>query len=307
MNGDVKRALFAVRDGVVDEMGNLATPAGAGPDWDAARDFYRQWREDFHEPTGPSGSGSPVAQALNAVDPSNIRKPFILKQTAIGNRGLDTLRKYAQFGGDKVADRASAIINRQQEFARLKPEKPKAIPAPPKEVRPPKPVEAELETLKPPTREDLVMAKRRALRETAISWGKLHTYDLGILAGSVLRAFTGNWSDLLLDPAFVSIRKSFGRAISRSEVRNWLIQPTPEEIELINRLPEMLKQDLKEDMLEFVRKERSAGRPLKLGLPVQAFLGVTRQQKKPGEQLQDLRAIQERHSSNPAMPIGPQE
>jgi len=317
MNGDVKRALFSVRDQVVDEMGNLAVPAGAGPDWDAARDFYRQWKEDFHEPTGPSGSGSPVAQALNAVDPENIRKPFISKQSTIGNRGVDTLRKYGQFGGTQVADKAAKLVANESEFSSLKPKTAKPLPERPKAIPKPKDVEAEFKEVKPPTAEDLTTAKRRKLREAAVSWGKFHTYDLGILANSVIgAALFQRWEPLIADPLFVAVRKSAGRVISISRLREWIAKPLPEELSALERLPEELKDDARQTIKKQIAEHKirpvasavqqflsgagkGAGKVLRGGA-----LGAGR--KSPGQQIKDLRAIQESHGSNPALPVGPE-
>jgi len=303
MNGDVKRALFSVRDQVVDEMGNLAVPAGAGPDWDAARDFYRQWKEDFHEPAGPSGSGSPVAQALNAVDPSNIRKPFTSKQSAIGNRGVDTLRKYGQFGGTQVADKAAKLVASESELSNLKPKTAKPLPERPKAIPKPKDVEAEFKEVKPPTAEDLTTAKRRRLREAAVSWGKFHTYDLGILANSVIgAALFQRWEPLIADPLFVAVRKSAGRVISIPRLREWIAKPLPEELSALERLPEELKDDARQTIKKQI--DRNKITPVAPGL--KAFLAGTAVRKKPGEQIKDIRAIQENYGSNPALPVGPE-
>src|SRR5437868_2567917 len=243
INGDVKRALFSVRDGVVDEMGKMAVPAGAGPDWDAARDFYRQWREDFHEPTGPSGSGSPVAQALNAVDPANIRKPFVAKQSTLGNRGVDTLRKYTQFGGHQIADKAARVVANEGELSGLKPKTHKPLPGAPKTPPRPEPVKTKLPEEPPaPTAEDVKELKQRKLRETAVSWGKFHTYDLGILTGAALSPiFHGSWLPRIADPAFVGERQSFGKILSKPAIRDWIARSLPEELGVPDRVPVVFK------------------------------------------------------------------
>jgi hypothetical protein len=307
MNGDLKRGLFQLRDAVVDEMGNLAVPKGAGPDWDAARDFYRQWKEDFHEPTGPSGSGSPVAQALNAVDPANIRKPFTSKQTSIGNRGVDTLKKYAQFGGAQIADKASKLVSSDNELGNLKPKAKKPIPERPRPVAKPKPVEAKLaEKPAAPTAEDVSALKRKKIRDAAVSWGKFHTYDLGILANSVIgAALFGRWEPLIADPLFVAVRKSAAIPLKSAAVREWIARPLPEELQALQGMPDELKADARKVINKAI--DENGTRDINPGL--KAFLAGTRvsgQSKPPGEQLKDLRSIQERHGSNPSIPIGPE-
>jgi hypothetical protein len=315
MNGDLKRGLFQLRDTVVDEMGKLLQQPGQSPtavqDWQAARNFYRQFKEDFHEPIGPSGSGSPVAQALDAVDPDRIRKPFSNTESNVGNRGTATLRKYAQFGGDKVADRVRSILDRQQEYDKLpKTYTPKPLPKRP-EIPKAEIKTAELENPpKQPAGEDIRAEKMKRLRDTAVSWGKLHTYDLGILASSALGPlFYGRWAPLLADPAFVAIRKSFGRILSSEAVRNWLANPLPEELNALNRLPEDLKDDARQGIREYVNKQHP--RP-KLDRRLQVFLeggaiSSTRKEKPAGQQIRDLQRIQERYSHNPNLPTGDTE
>jgi len=278
--------------------------------WQDAKDFYRQWREDFHEPTGPSGSGSPVAQAFNAVDPENIRKPFISKQTTIGNRGVDTLRKYSQFGGNQVADRAAGVVARDQELSGIKPKENKPLPQRPKPVPKPADVEAEFEEVKPLTAQDLRSLKMRKLRETTVSWSKFHTYDLGILASSAVGGLLlGKWEGLIVDPAFVAARKSFGRLISRDAARAWLAQPLPEEIAALERLPEEMKDDVRGTLRTFVKQEKIAtvAKPIKdflVGKPPSPRAATAVGRRKPGEQLSDIEAIQQKYGSNPAMPYG---
>jgi hypothetical protein len=104
MNGDLKRALYSVREGVVDAMGTAAEANGAGAEWAEARDFWRNYKQDFHEPTGPSGSGSPVAQALDAVDPKNIRQPFLRTQATTGNRATRDPEKVSPARRDRSRD-----------------------------------------------------------------------------------------------------------------------------------------------------------------------------------------------------------
>jgi hypothetical protein len=309
MNGDLKRALFQVRNSVVEQMGEMADEAGAGEEWEQANDFWKQWREDFHEPTGPSGSGSPVAKALDAVDPEAVRKPFSKVQSNIGNRGIDILSRYRQFGGDQVAARVRNILERQQESDKHpKTYTPKPLPKPPAlprgEMKTP-----ELEKPpKQPSAQDIRAEKLRRLRNAAVSWGQLHTYDLGILASSALGPlFYGRWAPLLADPAFVAIRKSFGRILSSDAVRNWLAHPLPEELDAINHLPGELKDDARQAIKEYVNKQHP--RP-KLDRRVQVFLeggaiNSTRKERPAGQQIRDLRRIMERYSHNPNMPTEP--
>lgn len=91
-------------------------------------------------------------------------------------------------------------------------------------------------------------------------------------------------------------------------MRNWLAHPLPEELAALDRLPEEMKNDARQSLREYVN--RQSPKP-KLSPQVQRFLegqaiiGAA-QARSPGRQIRDLRAIQERHGDNPAMPIGPE-
>jgi len=89
--GDVYQAVKQVHDALGERMQTLAQEHGAGADFARARKFYREYMQTFHEATGPSGSGSPVAQVLVARDPLAAARIF---QGAAGDRGIAMLRRY---------------------------------------------------------------------------------------------------------------------------------------------------------------------------------------------------------------------
>ncbi len=89
--GDVYLATKALQESVADIMQKMAKDAGVEKQLIAARKFYRNYMDTFHEPAGPSASGSPIAQALLAKDPSIAVQKF---SGASGDRGIVDLRKY---------------------------------------------------------------------------------------------------------------------------------------------------------------------------------------------------------------------
>ena len=89
--GDIYKALQQVHQFVGDQMQELARQRGAGPQLRDARSFYRDYMNAFHEPAGPSGSGSPVAQVLLAKDPAVAIAKF---SGSAGDRGVALLRRY---------------------------------------------------------------------------------------------------------------------------------------------------------------------------------------------------------------------
>jgi hypothetical protein len=102
--GDVYQATRALQEAVGDQMQKLADGAGVGKQLTTARKFYRDYMDTFHEPTGPSSSGSPIAQALLAKDPAVAVQKF---SGASGDRGIAILRRYDPRLAD-LAQRARA-------------------------------------------------------------------------------------------------------------------------------------------------------------------------------------------------------
>jgi hypothetical protein len=90
--GDIYKAIQQVHQFVGDQMQQLADAQGVGPQHRAARAFYRDYMNTFHEPTGPSSSGSPVAQALLAKDPLVAANKFTGPSA---DRGVADLGKYS--------------------------------------------------------------------------------------------------------------------------------------------------------------------------------------------------------------------
>ena len=102
--GDVYQATRALQDSVGGMMQKMADGAGVGKQLTAARKFYRDYMDTFHEPTGPSSSGSPIAQALLAKDPAIAVQKFAGNS---GDRGIAILRRYDPNLAD-LAQRARA-------------------------------------------------------------------------------------------------------------------------------------------------------------------------------------------------------
>ncbi len=89
---DVYLATKELHNAIGDMMQKMANAAGAGKEFWDSRVFYRNYMDTFHEPTGPSGSGSPIAQALLAKDPLVAVDKFA---DDAGDRGIAYLRRYS--------------------------------------------------------------------------------------------------------------------------------------------------------------------------------------------------------------------
>jgi hypothetical protein len=109
LSGDVYAATKELHNAVGDMMQKMAKDAGPEANkmfWDS-RKFYSGYMDTFHEPTGPSGSGSPVAQALLAKDPLVAVDKFAGDS---GDRGVAVLRRYS----DSLANLAQDVRQRAQ-------------------------------------------------------------------------------------------------------------------------------------------------------------------------------------------------
>jgi len=99
---DIYKALQQVHGFIGDQMQQLADAHDAGSQHRTARSFYRDYMKTFHDPTGPSGSGSPVAQALLAKDPLTAVEKF---SGNAGDRGVANLRQFS----DSLANLAQHV------------------------------------------------------------------------------------------------------------------------------------------------------------------------------------------------------
>jgi hypothetical protein len=105
--GDVYQATKQLHNDIGDMMQEMANSAGAGKQFWDSRVFYRSYMDTFHEPTGPSSSGSPVAQALQAKDPLVAVDKFAGDS---GDRGVADLRRFS----DSLANLAQDVRQRAQ-------------------------------------------------------------------------------------------------------------------------------------------------------------------------------------------------
>ena len=109
---DVYLATRALQESIGDLMQQMADKAGVGKQLTAARKFYRGYMDTFHEPSGPSGSGSPVAKALLAKDPLHAVQALGEKS---GARGVAELRRY----DDNLANLAQDLYRVNAEKVRV--------------------------------------------------------------------------------------------------------------------------------------------------------------------------------------------
>ena len=137
--GDVYQATKQLHTAIGDMMQQMANGAGAGKQFWDSRVFYRNYMDTFHEPTGPSSSGSPVAQALLAKDPLVAVDKF---SSDSGERGIADLRRYSDSLANLAQDvqrtaRTSVKVPARVSAADIPQPKTKSVPSGPSLPLPP--------------------------------------------------------------------------------------------------------------------------------------------------------------------------
>lgn len=79
---DVYRAVTSLRDNIGNMMQKMASDNNAGAAFKNAQNYYRDYYQTFREMTGPNHTGSPIANALSAKDPTYAIKPLTVDETA---------------------------------------------------------------------------------------------------------------------------------------------------------------------------------------------------------------------------------
>ena len=278
MNGDLKRGLYQTRDRVVDTMGEMADEHGAGDLWKDAKQFYRNWKEDFHEPTGPSGSGSPIAQALDAVDPKEIRSPFLRKQSSVGNRALDILRKYPQHGGLAASDAAEQLLDAHETMKGL-PEK--FTEKPLKTIKPKSALnerKPQAEVPETPT-VDVEKISHKQMEKFARNWGSVSQWDARrIFSSSVGELIGATMGHPLVGTGLgytvgTFAPKYIGRLVEKGAVQDWLMKMPKEEVDIINKIPGADKIKIVNGIAEVAAESAKRGKPVRLSTEARTFLG----------------------------------
>jgi hypothetical protein len=244
----MKYALGKVDNAIIETMGSIAQEKGATADWQAARDFNRQWREDFHEGTGPQGSGSPIAQTLLAIDPKNIRQALSRTQGPTGNRAVTILRKYGQFGGNAAASSVENIITTQAQAAEL----PKRAPG------------VSIAGQEKPT-VDIDKIAYKQIENTATRIGRLNAWDFRILAASAIAAvvapFIGLKGGVEMGASYVGGKYAIQAALKNPRVATWIARTPPAELAAFQRLPGIDKVNVQTALTQAAIQTRTTPSP----------------------------------------------
>ncbi len=299
--GDIYKAIQQVHQFVGDQMQQLADAQGVGPQHRAARAFYRDYMNTFHEPTGPSSSGSPVAQALLAKDPLVAANKFTGPSA---DRGVADLGKYSPSLANLAQDlqrTAEAKVEvpsggRKSVAADVPPPKIKPVPAKPNLPLPPAlpgpPADIPFRQPKlSPTRtisaDDLQRANEASVQHRGSSavgslirlsvvWPAFH------LLSDLMRGREVSPGGLAAIPAAGATGMAIEEVLAHPGVKEFLTRPSRAQIAQI-------PLDLRGDMPNIVQAARSRGVPVS---PLLAAYAATIQRNQ-GQQFNQPQPLQQ--------------
>lgn len=284
--GDVYQSIKTLQNGVSTLMEDMAKrtdaenladgkPTNIAERMTQARNYYRNFMQDFHEPTGPSGSGSPLAQSVRAVDAAKVLDPFL---GDAGDRGVATIAKY----DPELARRVNSTRKLHEQMKTSAVPKEKPMPAAPKaevvekpEYEQPKAVEA----FASPTI-DPVEIRKNLIEKTKDKWANVSASDARSLAGSAIGGVVaglthGNPITGAVVGNIVSqgMRRLATVAASNPAVVEWLTRPNAADIRAIEKIPGIDKTNVKNGLTKIAIESAKQGKPIKLSPSVAALIG----------------------------------
>jgi len=261
--GDVYQAIKSLRDDIGKEMHTIAKSNGADKDLKEAQSFYHDYMDTFHEPAGPSGSGSPVAQALRAKDPAQFAKPF---SGDAGNRGIESLARYSP----ELAEKTNNLRRIGREIDSIgAPTKPKAIPEKPEQAKAPV--------------VDVQAEKTKQIEKMAKQWGTFNARDIGILSSSIiarplLRLLGGGagFGEAIAGAAasYEGGKLAASKVLEKPAIIKFLSQPTAADMRVIEKIPGADRVKIINGFTDAAVESGHSGRKVKLSPAISRFLGV---------------------------------
>lgn len=240
---DVSRAMQHVREAIGKEMQTMADQRGVGPKLSDAQNFWREYSKVFQDERAVTNGGSPVANALKAVDPKTIAKRLT---GDAAERSLEYVKKYDLSLGRKIQQ----MQHDWETVKRLKAPasaKPKSLPKPPeapRPIEPPKQVIAPKLTppkaptpLPRPELPDLAKAVEEAkagkAHSLASSLRRLSGWDLASFVEGIRELGQGQ---IPVGFSLTVLRHGLGYMLDNPKVVEWLSKPTAEDFATIDRV-----------------------------------------------------------------------
>lgn len=235
--GDVYHALKYVRNGLKEQMYDMAERHDMGEQLTKADAFWKQYERTFHDMSPVKRGGSPVAHIQRAVDPGYILDPLLGKA---GTRAISLIRKY----DPALADRAGQLVKDYREMQEL-PKKIKVAesPEPPKLAEPPSPREPKQVKMPekpeyvnapvPKTIDELVDDLRQIKRKKVMAKSHIaewNRWDAAAFGAGLVEIFRGE-----LPKAWIYIISHYGvgKVLERPDLAGWLAEPTPQDMAIL--------------------------------------------------------------------------
>lgn len=280
LQGDVYQALKYLKDKIDTAKTTIADRNGAGAALRNADNFWRSYMDLFYD---SDSALAKVRESVGTLDPQFYADPFTkgkAAEVAIGK--LKSMK--SQHAGDlsSVADLARNLRSANEELQGLRTGTVKPVEPPkrvaPKEVQAGEP-KARRVVSKPdaPTSEDILNAKRGAVRSKGESFMELQRRDLYAVAAPLIAGVLGGnvVSGLLGGVGLEAAIKGIGKAMTRPQIVEWIAKPTAADLAAIEKLPEPIRAQLTTQLKSIMNQERASGRPLKVSPGVSRLVGVT--------------------------------
>ena len=286
LDGDVYQSLVAGREAVADAMQEMANRHGAGKDFVDARKFYRNYMETFRDNNGPSGSGSPIAQALLAKDPLKAIDPFTGKS---GDRGVVMLAKY----DPELARLAQEVQRTKQATAGTAPKgERKSVPPPPETKPVPKAPNTPLPGVLPdkptaeiPNPQDI---NAKQIRSDLKGLKRFSKYDAALLLASPVGMFVHG--AIPYELSVLGGRIAIPRILDIPKVVKWMAQPSMDDMMALRKLPPEAQAQVRSQIRQFIAEQRAKNAPLKIDPAVGTWLAAgTAAAGEKTKKLQELR------------------
>ena len=289
---DVYQATKTLQASIGNLMQRMANKAGAGNELISARKFYHGYMDTFHEPTGPSGSGSPVAQALDAKDPARAVDAFA---GDAGERGVAMLRRYdpelanlAQEAQRNAREKLPAPRVKKS-IADIPAAKTKPVPQGANAPLPPVLPDAEHTPYVEPKLRPLPKTpaftpeefRSEKMKSKFKDWRTVTKWDLGILAQSAVAPFVFKEA-VPFEIAALAGRYVVPRVLDTEAVRGWLSKPSLQDFQALEALPPESQEIVRSQLKAFLSQQKQ---PVPLS-PVAAWFlrgsaAIGSQRKKP--------------------------
>lgn len=245
--GDVYQAMRSLQTNIGDMMQKMANQSGVGAKFRTTQNLHRDYMQTFRESAGPNHSGSPLAQSLDAADPSYAIRPLTAPETAARVRNM-----LARFdpgtngigGAGPLYDNFRNLSQQYEATGQIKPVKvPTNAPTPPTPKPLPKAPVSEVQKIGP---EDIQAAKAARIQKQAdrISDASIPGHVASAMAGYALihNLLHGNLGgiaeSIAARGAFGIAQQGLARALESPRVVEWLSKPSPADLEQLARLPD---------------------------------------------------------------------